>query len=125
MALLRPGRIPWQSGVGGLCLAAMLVLWSPGVQIARAEGAAPPLLQGGLPLGSAGGSCEVGAEKGPDVAAQMAQVLEALEAQAAADGEDVTVFNGTGSNYRRDDDALAELHRIRAEVKREQQAAKP
>ncbi|MCP3985566.1 MAG: hypothetical protein GY723_14345 [bacterium] len=122
-------RDSWFNAAGGLCLAVMLVLWSPGVRVAEAEeapaqrSATRPLTPGTLGgFSSEAGSCEVGAPKGADLAVQVAEVMAALEAQLEADGEDVVVFNGAGRNYRNDDDALAEIRRIRAEVKRAQAA---
>ena len=122
-------RFSWINAGGGFCLAAMLVLWSPGVQVAGAEEAlVRPQASQPLPPGALGGlsseaeSCEVDAPKGADLAAQIADVMAALEAKAEADGEDVVVFNGGGSNYRTDNDVLAEIRRIRAEVKRAQAA---
>lgn len=127
MASDRSNAISWLSGGGGLCLAVMLALWSPGVQVAWAEGASAtlpasrPLAPGSLAgFSSEGGSCQVGAEQVPDLAAQISQVLEALESQAAGGDEDVVVFNGAGHNYSSGDGVLAEILRIRAEAGREQ-----
>ncbi|MBW2242255.1 MAG: hypothetical protein JRH01_09730 [Deltaproteobacteria bacterium] len=122
-------RASWLNAGGGICLAAMLVLWSPGVQVAGAEEApvrhpvSQPLAPGALGgFSSEAESCEAGAPKGADLAAQVADVMAALEAKAEADGEDVVVFNGAGSNYGNDNDVLAEIRRVRAEVKRAQAA---
>ncbi len=132
MASDRSNAVSWFSASGGLCLAVMLALWSPGVQVALAEESpARPLAAGPLAPGSLGGfsseagSCEVGAAKGPDLAAQISEVMGALESQAAADGEDVVVFSGTGQNYASGDDALAEIRRIRTEVRRQQVVPEP
>ena len=132
MASDRSSAVSWFNASGGLCLAAMLALWSPGVQVARAEEAparsfaSRPLTPGSLGgVASDANSCEVGAEKGPELAAQLAQLMEDLESQAAADGEEVVVFNGAGRNYRSGDDVLAEIRRIRAEVRRRQAVPQP
>ena len=109
-------RVSWQTLTGASCLAAMLLLASPGVRIARAESPAPePVPYAGLPDA---GSCRVGAP-GPRLpsARALGPALAQIEQRAAE--EDIVVFDGTGLNYRSDQDPASEIRRIQEELRRE------
>ncbi len=90
---LRP--LDWKTALGLLALAALLLLASPGVRVARAEPAAPE-----APV--------CAAEAGRDGALEVAELLERLRREAAAgpplaaagaEGESLVPLNGRGYNY--------------------------
>lgn len=127
----------WRSLAGGLGLATMLALGSPGVQVARAEQA--PVQSPDSALQSPGSALQspdstlqsVAAATGPQScqaeprnlpsSSQIDAALQQLQAMVAAEGQgDVVVFNGAGHNYRSGTGPLSEIGRIRAEIARQQ-----
>jgi len=136
----------WRDVVGGLALAVMLAMTSPGVQVARAEGATPdPAVTAAPAPASATASMSLALPASPDPAPSEAtaapiceppaapdltrpgpgDIAKALEAlKAAEDGEEIVTFDGTGHNYRNGEDPLVEIHRIREEIRRERVRAR-
>ena len=121
----------YRNALGFVALATMAALVSPGVRVARAEdGAAMSVTRtplpftgpDGLPLEDAG-SCQIGDEgRNLPGAGQVAQALDQLAKAAPADS---VVFDGTGHNYKSDNDVLAEIRRIREEIRRDQAQPEP
>ncbi len=122
----------WRTLAGVVSLAVMLLLTSPGVQVARAEqGAQAP----GLAM-----SLEVPAAQDPAAADEAAPICEpravdpnqpsaqdvaaALAALQEQENADIVSFDGTGHNYRSGDDPLGEIQRIREEMRRERVRAR-
>jgi len=118
--------------LGAASLFVMFALISPGVQVAEATESAtvskkalkdtqsPFALATQLSDGQAG-SCRVGDEgSGLPHSDVVAGALADL--QANAQDQDIVVFSGTGLNNASGDDPVAEMRRIRQEV-RNQQAA--
>ncbi len=124
----------WRTLVGVSSLAVMLLLTSPGVQVARAEqGAQAPAVAMSLevpaaqdPAGSEAAEsapiCEPRAvDPNQPSAEDVAAALAALQEQGSSD---VVSFDGTGHNYRTGQDPLGEIQRIREEMRRERVRAR-
>ncbi len=118
--------------LGAASLFVMFALISPGVQVAQATESAtisktnlkdtqsPFALATQLADGKAG-SCRVGDEgSGLPHADIVAGALADLA--ASAKDQDIVVFGGTGLNYASGDDPVAEMRRIRQEVRNERAA---
>lgn len=123
----------WRTLVGVGSLAVMLLLTSPGVQVARAESGAQAVMSLEVPASQdpaasdaaegAAPICEPRvADPNQPSAADVAAALTQL--QERGDGPEVVSFDGTGHNYRTADDPLGELERIREEMRRERVRAR-
>jgi len=124
---------------GCLALAVTIGLTSPGVQIARAEGAAPTgeptMMSMEAPASPDPGADAVDAnaddaaicapaahDPNQPTAADVAAAIAKLEAQGA--DQDIVTFDGRGRNYRSSDDPMGEIQRIREEMRRERARAR-
>ena len=123
-----------RSLAGAAALAGMLAFASPGVEVARAEAHAgtgealqeairtPLDASAVLPTNTDGAQSCAMPERDLPSSAQVADALLELQARAAAEGQDIVVFDGSGRNYATGRDPLAEIGQIRAELERQQPA---
>jgi hypothetical protein len=122
---MRPGSTA-KTIAGGLAVAGMLALSSPGVRVARAEdGDAATSEPTSASVSSGSGSCRGGAENNPRAVRSGVpfQIVDRLRAEMRSSGEQPVVLNGRGYNYRVSRDPQRELGVVESEATRQRREA--